>query len=163
MAGNIDTLRETTNDLLQANKDNHHNTITVREMLQWKFDVMKETIQLKYQVPEKAREEHQIILDRFNKIVFDQNHEEPFTELLSMIDYCYPGLQALIEDRYPTLSEKEGHICYLTFEGLSVKEVSALLHQSENSIYKVRSAINKKIGDNFCSILKEEYIMGYDT
>lgn len=106
MAEKIDTLRKTTNDLLQANKDNHHNTITIKEMQQWIFNVMKETIQLKYQVPEKAREEHQIILDRFNIIVFDQNHEEPFAELLSMIDYCYAGLQALIEDRYPSFQKK---------------------------------------------------------
>ncbi|WP_298654057.1 hypothetical protein [uncultured Proteiniphilum sp.] len=162
MMRNMDILRKTTNDLLESDVDNRQKVITMQEMLQWKFTAMKETIQLKYHMPEKVREENQPILDKFDKIVFDRNTEAPLSEFLSVVESLYPGLQCFIRERYPHLSKKEYSVCLLCFAGLSVGEISFLLNDNENSVYKARSGINRKIGHNFCSVLREEFEQNND-
>ena len=157
MMKNMDMLRKTTKDLLESEDDNRQRVMTMQEMLQWKFTVMKETIQLKYRLPEKVRKENQPILDKFDKIVFDQNTEAPLSEFLSVVESLHPGLQCFIRERYPHLSGKEYNVCLLSFAGLSVGEISFLLDDNKNSVYKARSGINRKIGHNFCSVLKGEF------
>jgi DNA-binding CsgD family transcriptional regulator len=95
------------------------------------------------------------------KIVFDRHTEAPLYEFLSVVESLYPGLQqCFVRERYPHLSEKEYSVCFLSFAGLSIGEIGFLLNQSENSVYKARSAINRKIGHNFCSVLREDFEHG---
>ncbi|MCE5204765.1 MAG: hypothetical protein LLF80_01475 [Porphyromonadaceae bacterium] len=162
MMRNMDILRKTTKDLLESDTGNRQKGITMQEMVQWRFTVMKETIQLKYHMPEKTRDENQPILDRFDKIVFDRHNEAPLNEFLSVVDSLNPGLQYFVRERYSHLSEKEFSVCFLSFAGLSIGEIGFLLNQSENSVYKARSAINRKIGHNFCSVLREEFEQNSD-
>lgn len=153
---NMDVLRKTTRDLLVSQDINYQKAQESRNLLQWKFDVIKEALQLKYGMSEKLRKENQILLDLFDKIVFTSEYRSPLSEFLSVIENLSPGLPVFLEEQYPDLSEREYSVCLLSYAGLSVKEISSLLGLSENLIYKSRSSINKKIGNNFCAVLAEE-------
>ena len=157
MMKNMDVLRKTTRDLLVFQDINYQKSQESRNLFQWKFDVMKETLQLKYGMSEKMRKENQILLDLFDKIVFARQPGTPLSEFLFVIENLSPGLPVFLREQYPDLSERECNICLLSYAGLSVKEISSLLGLSENLIYKSRSSINKKIGNNFCAVLKEKF------
>ena len=157
MLESINTLRATTSDLLEATEDHQQTRESVREGRLWKFNVMKETMLLQHRLPQKQRVKEQATLGKFQKIVFDPEQPEPLNEFLSTVEECYPGLRVFLDSRHPDLTEKECEVCLLTFAGLDVIEIALLLGQSKNSIYKIRSSLNRKIGKNFNSILKEAF------
>ena len=157
MRENIAVLRETTKDLLETQDLNHGRSPMAQELLQWKFEVMKKTFLLKHGMSEGIRKENKILLGFLDKIVFGQDSETALPEFLSVIEDLSPGLICFIKERYPDISEKEYNVYLLSVAGLDVKKISLLLGQSENSIYKFRSAFNKKFGSNFWPFLKEEF------
>jgi len=112
---------------------------------------------LSHRLPQKLRVKEQAILDKFQKIVFKPGQTEPLNEFLSTVEECYPGAEAFLDSRYPDLTGKEREVCLLTFAGLDVTDIGLLLGQSKNAIYKIRSSLNRKIGKNFNSILKEAF------
>lgn len=157
MRENIAVLRETTSDLLGLQDLNQKKTMMTQELLQWKFEVMKKIFLLKHGMSERIRKENKILLGFLDKIVFGQEAETALPEFLSVIEDLSPGLICFIKERYPDISEKEYNVCLLSAAGLDVKKISLLLGQSENQIYKLRSAFNKKFGSNFWPFLKEEF------
>jgi len=157
MRENIAVLRETTSDLLGLQDLNQKKTMMTQELLQWKFEVMKKIFLLKHGMSERIRKENKILLGFLDKIVFGQEAETALPEFLSVIEDLSPGLICFIKERYPDISEKEYNVCLLSAAGLDVKKISLLLGQSENQIYKLRSAFNKKFESNFWSFLKEEF------
>lgn len=157
MMKNMDVLRKTTRDLLASQDVNCQKGVELHNLFQWKFEVMKETIQLIYGMSEKLRKENQILLDLFDKIVFARQPGTPLSEFLFVIENLSPRLPVFLEEQCPDLSEREYSVCLLSYAGLSVKQISSLLGLSENLIYKSRSSINKKIGNNFCAVLKEKF------
>lgn len=157
MRENIAVLRETISDLLGLQDLNQKKTMMTQELLQWKFEVMKKIFLLKHGMSERIRKENKILLGFLDKIVFGQEAETALPEFLSVIEDLSPGLICFIKERYPDISEKEYNVCLLSAAGLDVKKISLLLGQSENQIYKLRSAFNKKFGSNFWPFLKEEF------
>lgn len=157
MMKNMDVLRKTTRDLLASQDVNCQKGVELHNLFRWKFEVMKETIQLKYGMSEKLRKENQILLDLFDKIVFAPQPGTPLSEFLFVIENLSPGLPVFLREQCPDLLEREYNVCFLSYAGLNVKQISSLLGLSENLIYKSRSSINKKIGNNFCAVLKEKF------
>ena len=157
MMRNMNVLRKTTKDLLDLQGLNQKKTMITQELLQWKFEVMKNTFLLKFGMSEEMRRENNLLLGFFDKIVFGQDSETALSEFLSVIEDLSPGLICFIKERCPGISEKEYNICLLSAAGLDVKKISLLLDQNENSIYKLRSAFNKKLGSNFWALLEEEF------
>ena len=158
MQENVNTLRETTKDLLSAGEENRLKEIALKETLQWKLDVLKKTVQLKYKMSEKEQETHQPLFDNLDKILFDKNTKTPWMDIRQTVEHLNPGLRLFIRQQYPTLSDAEYDVCILSYAGLSVQEVAFALNQSEHTIYKARTNLHKKIGADFCSVLRKAYL-----
>ncbi|HHX69984.1 MAG TPA: hypothetical protein GX708_18300, partial [Gallicola sp.] len=157
MQENVITLRETTKDLLFADNEARRRETTLKEMLQWKLDVLKKTVQLKYLMSEKDLEKHQPLLDNMDNILFDKNLKTPWVNIHQTVEQLNPGIQNLISNKYPELSETEYHVCLLSYAGMSVQEIAFILNLSEHTVYKARTNLNKKIGSDFCSVLRKAY------
>ncbi|MEA5062108.1 MAG: hypothetical protein VB074_12380 [Proteiniphilum sp.] len=152
MQENVNTLHETTKDLLSAKRLKE--TI-LKETLQWKLDVLKDIIQLKYMMSEKEQKTYQPLFDNLDEILFDENTKTPWMDIRQTVEYLNPPLRLFIRQQYPTLSEAEYNVCLLSYAGLSVQEVAFALNLSEHTIYKARTGLNKKIGADFCSVLRK--------
>lgn len=126
-------------------------------MLQWKLDVLKKTVQLKYLMSEKDLKKHQPLLDNLENILFDKNLRTPWVDIHQTVEHLNPGIQNLISNKYPELSETEYYVCLLSYAGLSVQETAFILNLSEHTVYKARTNLNKKIGPDFCSVLRKSY------
>lgn len=155
MQENLNTLLATTKDLLSAEKDSRSRERILREALLWKLDVLKNMMQLKYMMNERERKTHQPLFNSLDKILFDQNTKTPWMDIQQTVEHLNPGLQLFISQQYPSLTEVEYNVCLLSYAGLSVQEVAFVLNLSEHTIYKARTNLNKKIGADFCFVLRK--------
>lgn len=76
-------------------------------------------------------------------------------DIQQTVEHLNPGLQLFISQQYPSLTEVEYNVCLLSYAGLSVQEVAFVLNLSEHTIYKARTNLNKKIGADFCFVLRK--------
>ena len=148
---NVNTLRKTTRDLLSAGKESE---TALEEALHWKLDVLKNTMHLRYMMSEREQKTYQPLFDSLDKILFDQNTKTPWMDIRQTVEHLNPSLRLFIRQQYPTLSETEYNVCLLSYAGLSVQEVAFVLNQSEHTVYKARTRLNKKIGTDFYSVLR---------
>ena len=149
---NVNTLRKTTRDLLSAGKESE---TALEEALQWKLDVLKKTVRLKYRMSEKEQKTHQSLIDILDKILFAKSTKTPGLDIRQTVEHLNPGIRLFIRQQYPTLSETEYNVCLLSYAGLSVQEVAFALNRNEHTVYKARTNLNKKIGADFCSVLRK--------
>lgn len=154
MQENVNTLRATTIDLLSVEEESRLKEKVLKETLQWKLDVLKNTIHLRYMMSEREQKTYQPLFDSLDKILFDQNTKTPGMDIRQTVEHLNPSLRLFIRQQYPTLSETEYNVCLLSYASLSVQEVAFVLNQSEHTVYKARTRLNKKIGSDFYSVLR---------
>lgn len=154
MQENVNTLRATTIDLLSVEEESRLKEKVLKETLQWKLDVLKNTMHLRYMMSEREQKTYQPLFDSLDKILFDQNTKTPGMDIRQTVEHLNPSLRLFIRQQYPTLSETEYNVCLLSYAGLSVQEVAFVLNQSEHTVYKARTRLNKKIGSDFYSVLR---------
>jgi tetratricopeptide (TPR) repeat protein len=154
MQENVNTLRATTIDLLSVEEESRLKEKVLKETLQWKLDVLKNTMHLRYMMSEREQKTYQPLFDSLDKILFDQNTKTPGMDIRQTVEHLNPSLRLFIRQQYPTLSETEYNVCLLSYASLSVQEVAFVLNQSEHTVYKARTRLNKKIGSDFYSVLR---------
>lgn len=154
MQENVNTLRATTIDLLSVEEESRLKEKVLKETLQWKLDVLKNTMHLRYMMSEREQKTYQPLFDSLDKILFDQNTKTPWMDIRQTVEHLNPSLRLFIRQQYPTLSETEYNVCLLSYASLSVQEVAFVLNQSEHTVYKARTRLNKKIGSDFYSVLR---------
>lgn len=153
MQNNVLTLHATNKDLLKAEKDNLSKETLLKESLQWKLDILKKMVQLKYTMNEKDQKRHQMLFDKLTKILFNNNSKTPWKEIIQVVEDIYPETLHFINQQQIQLSETEYNVCLLSNAGLSVREIAFLLNLSEHTIYKARTNLNKKVGPSYHSVL----------
>jgi tetratricopeptide (TPR) repeat protein len=154
MQENVNTLHATTIDLLSVEEESRLKEKVLKETLQWKLDVLKNTMHLRYMMSEREQKTYQPLFDSLDKILFDQNTKTPWMDIRQTVEHLNPSLRLFIRQQYPTLSETEYNVCLLSYASLSVQEVAFVLNQSEHTVYKARTRLNKKIGSDFYSVLR---------
>jgi tetratricopeptide (TPR) repeat protein len=154
MQENVNTLHATTIDLLSVEEESRLKEKVLKETLQWKLDVLKNTMHLRYMMSEREQKTYQPLFDSLDKILFDQNTKTPGMDIRQTVEHLNPSLRLFIRQQYPTLSETEYNVCLLSYASLSVQEVAFVLNQSEHTVYKARTRLNKKIGSDFYSVLR---------
>lgn len=154
MQENVNMLRATTIDLLSVEEESRLKEKVLKETLQWKLDVLKNTMHLRYMMSEREQKTYQPLFDSLDKILFDQNTKTPGMDIRQTVEHLNPSLRLFIRQQYPTLSETEYNVCLLSYASLSVQEVAFVLNQSEHTVYKARTRLNKKIGSDFYSVLR---------
>ena len=154
MQENVNMLRATTIDLLSVEEESRLKEKVLKETLQWKLDVLKNTMHLRYMMSEREQKTYQPLFDSLDKILFDQNTKTPWMDIRQTVEHLNPSLRLFIRQQYPTLSETEYNVCLLSYASLSVQEVAFVLNQSEHTVYKARTRLNKKIGSDFYSVLR---------
>ena len=97
MRENVNTLRKTTKDLLSAGKESE---TALEEALQWKLDVLKKTVRLKYRVSEKEQKTHQPLFDSLDKILFAKNTKTPGLDIRQTVEHLHPGIRLFIRQQY---------------------------------------------------------------
>lgn len=154
MQNNVLTLHATNKDLLSVEREYQTIETELRETTQWKLDLYKKIVQLKHTISEKDSKIYKSLFDKLAKILFVENSETPWIEIIQTVENLYPELPQLIKQQNISLTETEYNVHLLSYAGLSVKEMAFLLNLSEHTIYKARTNLNKKIGPNFYNILR---------
>lgn len=153
---NLETLRATINDLLTSSDRMENGLAYFEELLKWKFNVMVKIIKVKHDFPLLFQKENKVLYGTVHKIIFS-NEKEPLDELINLIEIYCPRFISRLEGEFPNLTKNEVNVCLLTYAGLSIIDICIVLRLSENSIYKIRSSLNKKIGCDFRTILVDVF------
>ena len=154
MQNNVLTLHATNKDLLSVEREYQRIETELRETTQWKLDLFKKVVQLKHTISENDSKIYKSLFDKLAKILFVENSETPWVEIIQTVEDLYPELLQLIEQQDISFTETEYNVCLLSYAGLSVKEMAFLLNLSDHTIYKARTNINKKMGPNFHNVLR---------
>jgi len=118
-----------------------------RHVLLEQFDILKKTALLTREIEEKEEVGGQILLKKFNKIVYGQDTLD-WNKLCGIIDLKNDNnLCRKIRSRYPQLDETEFHICCLSCEtDFGDKEIAIILGKTVYMVQRIRSDLRKKLG-----------------
>lgn len=117
---------------------------TMRELLLWKFDVIKKSVlvtKIEYDNASTLQ-----LAKKFHQIVYHNNEHDIWQDFEEIVNRISKNLSKQMRVAFPGLSEKEYRICLLTYAGMSVKEIAVILELSSNSIQTYRTSIRKKLG-----------------
>lgn len=116
----------------------------MRELLMWKFDVIKKSILVTKMETDNAPTLQ--LARKFQEIVYHNKKGDVWTDIEEVINKIGKNLSLRLRARFPELSEKEYKICLLTYAGMNVKEIGVILELSSNSIQTYRTSLRKKLG-----------------
>jgi DNA-binding HTH domain-containing proteins len=116
----------------------------LRELLLWKFDVVKKSALMDQHSTSKMSAAELIKI--FHQIVYRGNKNDYWQNILSIFDQMNPGISEKMRKLFPNLTETEYKIARLTYAGMSVKEISVILHLSSHTVQTYRTGLRKKFG-----------------
>jgi ATP/maltotriose-dependent transcriptional regulator MalT len=117
---------------------------TMRELLLWKFDVIKKSVLLTNTDSDNASTLQ--LAKKFHQIVYHNKQSDVWPDFEEIVNHISKNLSKRMRDSFPDLSEKEYRICLLTYAGMNVKEIAVILELSSNSIQTYRTSIRRKLG-----------------
>ncbi len=116
----------------------------LRELLLWKFDVVKKSALLDQYSASKMNAAELVKI--FHQIVYKGNKNGHWQNILSVFDQMNVGVSEKVKHMFPTLSETEYKIVLLTYAGMSVRDISVVLCISPNTVQTYRTVLRKKMG-----------------
>lgn len=160
MHDNVQIMRKTTLDLVELGKEHQSRESLLKELLVWKFDLLRQILSQLHKKPGKEQGKetyYKLLADDYNQIFFGDNKEKPYVSIIETIELLNPELSEFVHENYALLTEAEYNTLLLSYGGLSVKEIALLFNQSESTVYKTRGRLNEKIGDDFLTILRKKH------
>jgi tetratricopeptide (TPR) repeat protein len=153
----IETLREIAAELNRS----FESKISVkdqdlRELLLWKFDVVKKSALMDQHSTSKMSAAELIKI--FHQIVYRGNKNDHWQNILSVFDQVNPGISEKMRRLFPILKETEYRIALLTYAGMSVKDISVILHLTSHTVQTYRTGLRKKFGIGDLSVDTVTYL-----
>ena len=128
----------------------------LRELLLWKFDVVKKSALMEqHSTSEMSAAE---LIKIFHQIVYRGNKNGHWQNILSVFDQVNPGISEKMRRLFPNLTETEYRITLLTYAGMSVKDISVILHLSAHTVQTYRTGLRKKFGIDDISVDTTTYL-----
>lgn len=158
MRENIETLRQMAKDLEKSHNTTlykreknfvdllHQKEKDLRELLLWKFDVIKKAALLTASISNNEKTEQ--LLKKFHKIVYNETSEHQWNIIQNTFDQVNENISEIIREKFPNLNNIEYRICLLAFARMSVKEIALILHMSPNTVQTYRTNLRKKLEIN---------------
>jgi tetratricopeptide (TPR) repeat protein len=128
----------------------------LRELLLWKFDVIKKSALMEQHSTSKMSAAELIKI--FHQIVYRGNKNDHWQNILSIFDQVNPGISEKMRRLFPSLTETEYRIMLLTYAGMSVKDISVILHLSSHTVQTYRTGLRKKYGIDDISVDTTTYL-----
>jgi tetratricopeptide (TPR) repeat protein len=154
---NINTLAKMASDLKQSYQQQLQERETnLREQLLWKFDVIRKSALLLEDGMQNLSSGY--LLKEFKHIVYRDNEEDIWENMLPLIDSMENNLSERIRLQFPNLSENEFPVCLLTYAGLHSKEIAIVLGITQRSVQTIRTQLRKKIGIDDAKTDTAEYL-----
>ncbi len=121
-------------------KENSFRNILIRH-----FGILKKAALLEGYLREDERKKGQLLLKKFNEIVYGQEDLD-WDLLYRTMNELSDGLLDRLKRVFPQLDESEFRICCLSYAELANTEIAIILKYSVNTIQTKRSSIRKKLG-----------------
>jgi len=149
----IDSLQQTADTY--SKKDQFFHNILLKQA-----GIQKKTALLGIEFSKTRKEEEKKMLERMNKIVYEQD-TWVWDQLYQTMNEARNGLYEHIRMKYPQLDEMEFRICCLTCEkNFPDKEIAKIMGVNINTIHSKRSKLRKILGmterENFLDFFENE-------
>ena len=116
----------------------------LRELLLWKFDVVKKSALLDQYATSKMNASELVKI--FHQIVYKGNKNDHWQNIFSVFNQMNTDVSERVNRMFPSLSETEYKIVLLTYAGMSVRDISVVLCLSPNTVQTYRTVLRKKLG-----------------
>jgi FixJ family two-component response regulator len=79
-------------------------------------------------------------------IIYADHQKDARQRIMNEFNVTYPQTHDQMLAAYPTLTEQEYEICVLSHLPFRSKEIAQLFGVQENTVYRYRTVIRKKVG-----------------
>lgn len=154
---NITLLARTASELQQSHqKELLEKDTTLRMQLLWKFDVIRKSALLLEDGMQNLNSSY--LLNEFKRIVYSENENDVWKNLLPLIDSMEKNLSERIKLKFPELSEIEFRVSLLSYAGLNTKEIAVMLNMTQRAVQTCRTLLRKKLKLEDTKIDTGEYL-----